>query len=43
VALEIWIMLALAAGALVVAAVTRLRRNRRRAAPQSEHNVYPLW
>jgi hypothetical protein len=42
VALEFWIILALVAAAVIVGAATRLR-GKRRAAPQSERNVYPLW
>ena len=42
-ALEIWILLALAAATAVLAAVTRLRKRRRSETPQSGSNVYPLW
>ena len=42
-ALEVWILLALAIAAVVLAAVTRLRRKRRAAESKAERNVYPLW
>jgi len=43
VALEIWILLALAAAVAILAAITRLRRKRPAETPRSERNVYPLW
>jgi beta-lactamase regulating signal transducer with metallopeptidase domain len=41
-ALEIWIVLALAVAAVILLAVARLRRKRHTAQP-AERNVYPLW
>jgi len=44
-ALEIWILLGLAGGAIVVGTVIRLRRRRSAAspAPESASKIYPLW
>jgi len=40
--MEWWILLALAAAAIGVGVVTRLRRNRQ-AAAKDPKNIYPLW
>jgi hypothetical protein len=45
-ALEIWIILALAVAAAILAAAARLRRKHRAGDPKAakaERNVYPLW
>ena len=42
-ALEIWILLTVAAAVAILAAITRLHRKRPAETPQSERNVYPLW
>jgi hypothetical protein len=42
-ALEVWIILALAVAVVALATVARLRRKRRAAEPKAERNVYPLW
>jgi hypothetical protein len=42
-ALEFWIVLALAVAAILLAAVARLRRKRHAPEPKAERNVYPLW
>jgi len=43
VALELWILLALAAAGAILWAVGRSRRKRRVETPPAERNVYPLW
>jgi hypothetical protein len=41
--MEWWILSGLALAAFAVGALTRLRRLRRRRAPEPAQNIYPLW
>lgn len=41
--MELWILLALLAGAVAVGLVVRLRSTRRRARHTETKNIYPLW
>jgi hypothetical protein len=41
--MEWWILLGLAATALGVGAVVRLRQSRRREPESEPKNIYPLW
>jgi hypothetical protein len=41
--MEWWLLFGLAVVALAAGGITRLRRPRRRKAPEETRNIYPLW